>query len=276
MYKTISINKNLFCSIDEFQTKNVMIAQQLKHVTLILLAVIALVSCNNKKDDVNPQPASVQVDFSFAHFVGSSEADFNNIQYTNAIGNVYSIATLKYFISDITLHRADGSSVLINEEHYVDALDETTHTFRPGEGVPAGEYSSISLVFGLNAEKNVSGRFPNPPENAMEWPIPMGGGYHYMKLEGKFDSAGVVKNYQCHTGPTMGNQNFITVELPNSGFDVNSKGVTVTIRMNINNWWVSPNTLDLNDMTMIMGNQAMQVKLRDNGKEDVFSVLSVE
>jgi hypothetical protein len=48
----------------------------------------------------------------------------------------------------------------------------------------------------------------------MEWPIMMGGGYHYMKLEGKFDSAAIVKNYQTHTGPTNGNQNYISLDLP--------------------------------------------------------------
>jgi hypothetical protein len=97
-----------------------------------------------------------------------------------------------------------------------------------------------------------------------------------MKLEGKFDSANIVKNYQCHTGPTNGNQNYITVTLPNSGFMASGSGTTITLAMDINNWWVSPNTLDLNNMSMIMGNQSMQVKLHDNGQENVFSVLSIE
>ena len=243
---------------------------------IVFLAGMAFISCTRKDDDVNPKPASANVQFDFLHYVGSGEVDFNTIKYTNAFGNIYSVETLKYFISYIVLHRADGSKLLIDEEHYVDALDESTHSFIPGVKVPVGEYSAISFVFGLNAEKNVTGIFPNPPENNMEWPIPMGGGYHYMKLEGKIDSAGVTKNYQCHTGPTMGNQNFITVDLPNSGFEMTSSGTTIRIKMNINNWWVSPNTLDLNTVTMIMGNQAMQVKLHDNGKEDVFSVQSIE
>lgn len=243
---------------------------------LTIMLGLVLASCTNKKDDVNPKPASVAVKFNFTHYVGSAKADYNSIKYTNAFGNFYSVITLKYFISDITLHRADGSKVLIDEEHYVDAVDESTLSFIPGTGVPTGDYSSISFVFGLNAEKNVSGMFPNPPESNMEWPLAMGPGYHYMKLEGKLDSAGVIKNYQCHTGATDGNQNFITVDLPNSGFTATGAGIAITIKMNINNWWVSPNTLDLNNMTMIMGNQAMQVKLHDNGKEDVFSILSIE
>ena len=40
--------------------------------------------------------------------------------------------------------------------------------------------------------------------------------------------------------------------------------------MNINNWWVNPNMLDLNTMSGIMGNQQMQIKLKENGN-DVFT-----
>lgn len=241
-----------------------------------LAAVLGLFSCTNKSDDVNPQPAQSSIIFSFNHFVGSQIADFNSIKYTNAYGNMYSIETLKYFVSDIALYTSDGGIVLIDDEHYVDARDESTWVFDPEIKISTGEYIAVSFIFGLNEEKNISGSYTNPPESNMEWPMAMGGGYHYMKLEGKHDSAGVTKNYQAHTGATMGNQNYIRVSLPNSGFIATGAGVQIAFKMNINNWWVSPNTLDLNEITSIMGNQPMQVKLHDNGKEDVFSIYSIE
>ena len=252
-----------------------MITKNKNVAALLILAGAALVSCNNKKDEVNPQPVNSTITFKLDHFVGSQPLEKNTIKYSNAAGNLYSVETLKYFISDIRLYRIDGSSYLIDDEFYIDALDETTWKL-PEMNAPLGDYVSIAFVFGLNEKKNITGAFPNAPENAMEWPVPMGGGYHYMKLEGKIDSAGTVKNYQCHTGPTAGNPNYITVGLDNSGFTLDAYGKTVSIKMNINNWWVSPNTLDLNEMTMIMGNQAMQEKLQANGKEDVFSILSIE
>lgn len=244
---------------------------------LSLLVVIGLLSaCTKKSDDVNPQPAQESISFQMAHFVGSQELQTNTIKYTNAIGNVYSVETLKYFISDIVLNTPEGGMILIDEAHYVDIFDPTTLVFAPEVTIPTGEYTSITFIFGLDEEKNVPGEFPNPPENNMEWPPALGTGYHYMKLEGKFDSADIVKNYQCHTGPTNNNQNYITVTLPNSGFVATGSGTTITLAMDINNWWVSPNTLDLNNMSMVMGNQPMQVQLHDNGRENVFSVVSIE
>ena len=252
-----------------------MIKKNKNVAVLPMLAGLTLVSCSKKEDDVDAQPVNSGILFQLAHFVGSEELQKNTIKYTNAAGNLYSVETLKYFISDIRLYRADGVFIRVNEAFYVDAMDETTWKL-PKVEVPTGDYTSITFVFGLDEKMNVTGAFPNPPENAMEWPIPMGGGYHYMKLEGKIDSAGTIKNYQCHTGPTGGNLNYITVGLENSGFTLDSDTRTIILKMNINNWWVSPNTLDLNDMTMIMGNQAMQEKLQANGKEGVFSILSIE
>jgi hypothetical protein len=51
--------------------------------------------------------------------------------------------------------------------------------------------------------------------------------------------------------------------------------MTLTVKMDINKWFESPNTLDLNDITSIMGNQPMQEKIKANGA-DVFSVESIE
>lgn len=244
--------------------------------TFLILGAVILASCSKNPDNVNMRPATADLEFSFSHFVGSQVVDFNAIKFTNAYGNLYSIETLKYFISDISLQKADGGVIFIDDEHYVDATDDATLNYNPGIKIPTGDYIGISFIFGLSEEKNVSGRFVNPPESNMEWPLAMGGGYHYMKLEGKTDSSGAINNFQAHTGPTMGNQNYIRVTLANSGFTATGAGVGITLKMNVNNWWVSPNTLDLNDVTMIMGNQAMQVKLHDNGKEDVFSILTIE
>ena len=237
---------------------------------LLLLAVV--VSSCNKTEAPPMEPINGKVEFHFDHFIGDKGLEFNKFAYTNAFGNLYSVATLKYFISDIRLKSADGSEVLFDLEHYVDGQDKSTLTLSPGQNVPKGQYSSVSFIFGLGKEKNINGWFPNPPENSMEWPIPLGGGYHYMKLEGKIDNPEGTVNFQAHTGPTDGNQNFIKVTLPNSNFILGDNVLVLSIRMDINKWWENPNTLDLNQMTMIMGNQEMQKKLHDNGK-DVFSIV---
>jgi hypothetical protein len=236
----------------------------------VLLILLTMSSCN-KLEEPPLEPVSGSIVFYFDHVVGDKSLEYNKIDYTNAFGNLYSVETLKYFISDIVLKRKDGQEVYFDMEHYVDGLDKNTHVFKPGTTVPRGEYVSVSFIFGLSKEKNINGAFPNPPENNMEWPIPLGGGYHYMKLEGKIDNPGGINTFQAHTGPTDGNQNFIKVVLPKSGFTLAEKELSLYIKMDINRWWETPNVFDLNTMTMVMGNQEVQQKLHDNGM-DVFSL----
>jgi hypothetical protein len=240
-------------------------------VTALILLISIFTSCKKDDNEGPDSPSSVKLNIQMKHNVSGEEVEYENIKYTNTFGNLYSVSRLQYFISDFRLIKADGSEVFIDEEHYVDGLVESTLTFVPQTEVMAGEYTSMAFIFGLSAEKNKPGRYPNPPENNMEWPPALGSGYHYMKLEGKVDSAGVINNYQAHSGPTNGNQNFIEIELPLSGFTVSGSEVNLTIKMDINNWWESPNIFDLNKMTMVMGNQEVQQKLHDNGG-DVFTI----
>lgn len=243
---------------------------------LLLGLAITFSACTKNDDNINAVPVvpETQISVNMIHMVGNSLLEYDNIQYTNAYGNLYSVITLKYFVSDFRFFKADGNSIYVDQEFYVDALDETSASFLLDTELPADDYTTVSFIFGLSTSKNVSGAYPNPPENAMEWPEPMGGGYHYMKLEGKIDSSGTINNYQAHTGATMGNQNFINVILPASFSTLDKEEMTLNIVMDINKWWATPNELDLNEVTMIMGNQEMQEKLKANG-QNVFSIGSI-
>lgn len=234
-------------------------------LTLLALLALSVISCS-EDDDPGPE---VRVQIQFSHYVGDQALQFNSIEYQNEAGNIYSVETLLYFVSDFKLMSTGGEEVLIDEIHYVDGRDESTLLFLSETAVPAGTYESLSFVFGLTEADNTPRRFPNTPENNMEWPPAMGSGYHYMKLEGKVDSSGVINNFQAHTGPTMNNQNFVEVTMPESSFTIDGDGQTISVIMDINKWWEDPNMLDLNEVTGIMGNQAMQEKLKANGA-DVF------
>jgi len=173
------------------------------------------------------------------------------------------------------LHKPGGETVLFDEEHYVDATDNSTTSYTPADKVFEGTYTGISFVIGLDTAKNVSWRFLNPPENRMEWPIGMGGGYHYLKLEGKFESDARVNSFQAHSGQLMGIPYLINVNLPGSSFTVEGQNIVVQIIMDINKWWDNPNTIDLNNITSIMGNSTIQLQLMENGT-DVFSIGKIQ
>ena len=231
------------------------------------LLVTLFNSCKKDKDEV--KQASLQIEM--FHHVSNDILKFNELIYNNEFGNQYSVSRLQYFVSDFELVHEDGRTFKIDTAFYVDGMVSETQSLNYNLQIPYGNYSAIRFVFGLTEARNTNGAFPNFPENNMEWPIPLGGGYHYMKLEGKVAAGEVQNNFQAHTGPTNGNQNYIEISLDGASFLVDNPQELLVIGMDINKWWANPNLLDLTEITMVMGNQAIQEKLRANGR-DVFHV----
>ena len=213
------------------------------------------------------------------------------MMYTNAAGNNYEVNQVMYFISDVTLHNSDGTSKLIDEWkdiNYVDIEIPSTLSWSVYDDIPAGSYNSISFTFGITEAKNITMMFVNPPEVNMMWPGVLGGGYHYMMLNGKWrDTANVIQGFAFHMG--IGQlyksnvintdsiyafvQNYFNVNLPNSSFTIEKdKTREVEIVMNIESWFETPHIYDHNYWGGgIMQTQPAMQMAKDNGV-DVFTI----
>jgi hypothetical protein len=129
---------------------------------------------------------------------------------------------------------------------------------------------------GLGPDLNVTGAFTSPPESLMEWPEMMGGGYHYMKFEGRYvDDADELFNFMTHSGGLNGTDYSFEVVLDATGREV-TDGATFILEMNLEEWFADPDTWDLNDYFNethpgIMGDAQAQASLMANGST-VFSL----
>jgi hypothetical protein len=245
-----------------------------------------------KKDDKTTPPSpSGKIIFSINHQVNGQPLTENDLIYTNAAGNEYLITEVKYFISDITFYKNDGSKKVIGDWKdifYVDENIPESKTIRFFDNIPTGIYDSISFTFGISEQKNKSFMYVNPPEVDMFWPEVLGGGYHYMMINGKWkDTAGVNQPFNFHLGIGQlyhGNttnvdsiyafvQNYFMVHLPGSGFTMNDQNtLTFSLSMNIENWFENPHVFDFNYWGgAIMQNQPAMLTVKENGW-DVFSI----
>jgi hypothetical protein len=246
-----------------------------KIILLILGCSLIFTAC--KKDTSNMQ-LTTNLTINFIQTVdGTSLTNpdhptINTMIYTNAAGEDYSIQTLKYLISDITLHADDGNTLLLDEVRFIDISDASTFSFTY-QDVPNNNYTSISYTMGLDSIKNSSNFYVNEDfHSTMFWPEPNGGGYHYMKLEGAYTNDSTF--YNTHTGGTMGgdysfnNSSSISLNVNNDMGDV-----IIDINMEINNWYQNPNPIAFSSYGMgIMMNMEKQMQLQANGRLDVFSV----
>ncbi len=199
--------------------------------------------------------------------------------YHCAAGHKFQVHRLKYYLSNFNFQNADGTEFQSGHVQYIDLEDPSTLSMVL-QDVPQGEYTGMSFIIGLDELTNVDGGLPNTLTNInMEWPLPGDQGYHYMKLEGRYDSLGMgpVKNFNLHTGATGGNQNYVQVQLPFAN-SINVTGGTwnINLVMDLNEWLQNPHVYDFEAFgPMIMANQDAQQMLKENGA-DVFSVRAIE
>ena len=230
--------------------------------------MILLVSCGKE----NEKPVASK--FFFKNHINGYDFQVGAMNYTNQAGNLYEVDELQYFISEVSIKTADGQVLPISSEngiHYVDINIPSTAEWSPADRLQVTKYESISFVFGIIDSKNKTGLFVNPPERDMFWPEMMGGGYHFMKMNGKWLADGdTIKPFNFHLGNISGSgmsntPNFFTVTLP---LNVTSGTLSneFTITMNIDKWFASPNRGDWNVIGgQIMQNQDAMHKASENG-----------
>ena len=229
----------------------------------LIITIISLISVACKK----AEDCNYNLTISFTHTIDENPLEINQIIYTNAAGENYNIQTLRYLISNITLHSDNGSSVLLDEVHFVTISDTSTFNLTiPDLNKP--NFSAISFTMGLDAQRNITNLYLNESFfPSFAWPTSMGGGYHYMQLEGDYISA--FQGYATHTGGTGGEDFSFSKSFPiaiNIGI-----ATTISINMEINNWYVNPNIINFTT-DGIMDDANKQALLQANGVTDVFSV----
>ena len=237
----------------------------------MLLVAAALVSC---KKPASYGDLTINIDYS----VNGKALITDSLCYCNEAGNEFLITEIQWFISKMELQDERGEWISSEQKiFYIDTDIPESQTLQIAS-IPVGRYKALRFVFGLDEEDNRTGLFTDPPESEMFWPDFLGGGYHYMKLNGKYLNAeghlaplaihlGIGQNEDC----TEFYQNYFIVELP---IDFTIKENTVNqfdLTMVIDNWFRNPNLYDFNTFgSAIMQNQAAQQALKENGK-DVFT-----
>jgi hypothetical protein len=230
-----------------------------------------LVSCRKDHETPlpTPTPQSTEMELNLAYNVDGNPFITNSLVYLNTAGNTYSITKLVYFLSQISLIKADSSIVLLKDYSYVDASIAATNQWS-FKDMPAGNYIGIKFNIGLDSLHNISDTLANTIDNInMKWPDMMGGGYHFMKLEGYFkDSTGTSYGYNMHLGTNI---SLVPIRLfKNISITANAMN-PLNLKMNINEWFRNPHTYNFNtDGNYIMGNAILMKKIADNGV-DVFS-----
>lgn len=250
---------------------------------IVLLIFISCVSLSCDPDDPVEENTYGNIYFVFNHYVDGEEVEFDDSKYTNSLGQDFGITEIQYFISRVQLHNTDGSYFEIIQDkhyHYIDSDLPATYKWRVTDSIPPGTYDSVTFIFGFVDDDNTSYMFSDDPEASMYWPNFLGGGYHYLKLNGithRNDTL-IWFNYHSGRGQYRDSDNNITgfvdcsfnVSLPISMNIGAEETYYIPINMEIQNWFQNPHDFDIQYYDLTMEDLTALLMIQDNG-HDVFS-----
>ena len=200
--------------------------------------------------------ATYNVRINLTQYVNGAVLQMNTagFPYQNAMMQDYNVTKLQYLISDVTFTKSDGSKIVDEGYHYVDLTDSSLLSYTLPTKIPEGSYTSVGFTFGFDDEDNQSGAYTDLNTLGWNWPAMLGGGYHFLRLEGNYlDSTNTSAEFKTHMGTARDNSaspavttiNHFDVVLPNSSLTV-SGDFSFDIEMNIEEWYTNPTNWDFN------------------------------
>ena len=207
----------------------------MRFLILALGTVWILGACDPTKNNKVEENASFSVELQ--HLFGNVPLKIGN-SYTNSSGEVFTLSTFDYFLSNIVLERQDGSLHTIPQDssYFLVKLSEGSKPLIRLKNIPLGEYKGISFLVGVDSLRNtmeparrrgnldVGGR-----AEGMYWT--WNAGYIFLKMEGTSD---VVpdeqdKRFYYHIGgfggyssPTINNLRQVKIDFPQSNLKISS------------------------------------------------------
>lgn len=253
--------------------------------TLISLATIALSGC--KKDEpVAAATGEFTLHLDNGTFVtGANGTTFSSLvlgsgSYANANGDDFKVTTLKYYVSNVKLLKADNSIYTLPKAYYlVDHSKPETQELTM-TGVPVGDYTAISFVVGVDSARTKAGNFSEEALNAnsgMLWTMNGVDEFINLNLTGysaKSPSGGLTFHIAGYKHSTTNTIRTVTVPFPaaNSPMLVRADhSPEVHLYADINKLFAGPNPIKFADTYNVMGG-APAVKIADNIAAGMFSV----
>ncbi len=204
------------------------------------LGLLLTASCKKSDSDTAPY---AKLQFSFSNEAGGKPIELGPMNYVNAAGNAYSVDLLKYYVSNITLVKQDGSEVHFPSYNLIDAAVPSSTNFAI-DSVPTGTYRSLKFYVGVDSARNHTGLQEGAldPVHGMIWN--WNTGYIFFKHEGSFkDSTGATMPLAFHYGTDLA---YVGVEIPLNDLQMEAAGRKLFIRFDLNQLYATPIKVDFN------------------------------
>jgi hypothetical protein len=221
---------------------------------LIKTVVLVAIFSSFREERIPASAAGSLISVQFVNTVGGSRIVFNDSTYTNGFGEKYTLSKLRYYITNISVSGADGNFRESNSYHLIDEGKPESQLLN--FTMPAGDYTAINFLVGVDSLHNVSGAQTDAldPANDMFWT--WHSGYVMAKMEGNSPESKQVNNkFEYHIGGYSGPDNvlrLVSLAFPGGSLHIIAgKNYTLTISADINTWWQSRHSIKISENPVI-------------------------
>ncbi|MFM9028833.1 MAG: MbnP family protein [Bacteroidota bacterium] len=199
------------------------------------------VSGCEKEDHSGHSDSTGHVDFTVTNKVDNEILQIGQRNYTTADGDSFQIDLLKYFITNFTFVKADGSEHNVGNYDLINSNNPASYDISLN-GIPFGTYTGLRFYLGIDSARNndLTNIGDLDPSTGMFWP--WNTGYIFFMAEGSFvGSTGTETPLRHHYGGTSA---LVSIDLP-MDITISSGHRHVDLAFNINALYNTPTPIDL-------------------------------
>ena len=169
-------------------------------LTAALLCTAALLAGCQR--NVKEPESNAQLHLTIAHQAAGAPLQ-TATNYTNGLGETFTVNTFKYYLSNLALLHSNGATQIPDAYFLVDHEKDSTKNIRVN--IPAGTYTGLRMLLGVDSTRNVSGAQTGALDPTLDMFWTWNTGYIMAKLEGSSPLSSAPNNrIQYHIGGFAG------------------------------------------------------------------------
>ncbi len=213
----------------------------------------------------------------FNNVVNGKELVLDNETYKNAHGDEFTLSMCKYYISNVTFIKTDGTAVNIENSYHLVSEQKPSSFDYVMDALPEGGYVEMKFMIGVDSLHNVSGAQGGEldPINAMFWDWHTG--YIMAKIEGRSPAA-QDGEIAFHIGGFSGETSalrWITLKFPHAVKVTSGKTPVINLQADIAEWFRTPATVDFSKLSVVTLEGKEAAMIADN-YADMFTIKSID
>lgn len=216
-------------------------------------------SCERQPTVWMPANGSVKMQFTYVWGKNETPLALDQTVVQEKTGDTLKFTTLRYFVSNIKLKRADGTWWSMPESYFLlngESAEESVVTI---PDVPFMNYTAIQYTMGVDSLRNISGAQTGALslQSGMFWD--WNSGYIMTMVEGRSPNS-PTGSFAFHMGGFSGVNNVVTTKTAEFGKAMqigNGVNPTITMVANLSNLWDNAPSVSVNSVIHMPGAQAV-------------------